>query len=111
VWAKAVDIEITMSAMSYIGLLTSTVVAMGAVFEMPPIVAILSRIGLIDARFLLRHFKHAILIMAFVSAIATPGGDIAPMVGFLCIMMVIYAVSIAGAWIFGRPRKTEAEID
>jgi sec-independent protein translocase protein TatC len=110
-WAKAVGIKITMSALSYIGLLTSTVVAMGAVFEMPPIVAILSRIGLVDARFLLRHIKHAILIFAFVSAIVTPTGDIAPMLGFMGVMMALYAVSIVVAWICGRPRKVEAEID
>jgi sec-independent protein translocase protein TatC len=110
-FGEAVGIKITMSAMSYIGLLTSTVVAMGAVFEMPPVVAILSRIGLIDARFLVRHIKHAILIFAFVSAIVTPTGDIAPMLGFMGVMLALYAVSIVLAWICGRPRKTEAEID
>jgi sec-independent protein translocase protein TatC len=97
-----------MSALSYFGLLTATVVAMGAVFEMPPIVAILSRIGLINARFLLRHFKHAILIIAVVSAAATPTGDLPTMAAFMSVMLAIYLVSIALAWLFGKPRKIEA---
>jgi sec-independent protein translocase protein TatC len=105
-WGKAVDIDITMSALSYFGLLTATVVAMGAVFEMPPIVFILSRIGLVDAAFLLRHTKYAVLIFAFVSAIVTPGGDLPPMLGFLSVMMAIYAVCIVLAWIFAKPRRT-----
>jgi sec-independent protein translocase protein TatC len=107
-WGKAVDIDIAMTSLEYFGLLTSTVVAMGAVFEMPPIVAVLSRIGLVNARFLVRHAKHAVLISAIVAAAATPSGDIPPTIAFMSVILVIYAVCIVLAWIFGRQRKAEA---
>jgi len=107
-WGKAVNIAITPSAMSYFGLLTATVVAMGAVFEMPPIVAILSRIGLVNARFLLRHSKHAVIIFAIVASAATPGGDLPPTIALMSVMMAIYAVCIVLSWMFGKPRKAEA---
>jgi len=107
-WGTAAGILVQMSALSYFGLLTATVVAMGAVFEMPPIVVILSRIGLINARFLVRHIKHAILIFAVAAAAATPTGDVAPMLAFMSVMLAIYAVCIVLAWLFAKPRKLEA---
>jgi len=109
VWGKAVQIEITMSSLSYFGLLTGAIVAMGAVFEMPPIVAILSRIGLINARFLVRHLGYTIVIFTTLAAAITPGGDLPPTIALTCVMLAIYAVSIVVAWIFGKPRRAEAE--
>src|SRR2546428_647263 len=47
-------IEIAMSAESYFAMLTATVISMGAIFEMPPAIFILSRIGLVSATFLMR---------------------------------------------------------
>ena len=62
--ARAVDIDLRITSLSYFGLLTATVVAMGAIFEMPPVVFILSRIGLVSAGFLARNFKYAFLLFA-----------------------------------------------
>jgi sec-independent protein translocase protein TatC len=108
-FGKAVHIEITMSSLSYIGLLTGTIIAMGAIFEMPPIVAILSRIGLVNARFLMRHLGHALVLFLALAAVITPTGDVTPTVALTCVMLGIYAVSIVVAWVFGKPRRAEAE--
>jgi sec-independent protein translocase protein TatC len=104
--AVAAGIEITMSALSYFGLLTTTVLGIGVIFEMPPIVFILSRIGLVSAGLLLRHFKYAILVFALASAILTPSTQIPEMLAFMAIMAFVYLVSIGVAWIFGRKRQT-----
>ena len=103
--AQAADIDFMPSAMSYLGLLTSTVVAMGAIFEMPPVVFILSRIGLVDARFLLRNFRYAFLLFTAAAAILTPSTDLDPMLAFLGVMTAIYVISILVAAFFGRSRK------
>lgn len=108
VWADLVAIEITMSTLSYFGLLTSTIVAMGVVFELPPIVFILSRIGLIDARFLVRHAKHAVLISAIAASIITPTGDVPPTAALMAMILALYAVSILVAWVFGKSRTASA---
>ncbi len=106
--AQRVHFEVTMSALSYFGLLTTLVVSMGAIFEMPPVVFILSRIGIISARFLARNFKYAFLLFSVASAVITPSTtDIAPMVMFMGIMTAVYVVSILVALIFGRSRKAE----
>jgi sec-independent protein translocase protein TatC len=102
VWADLAGIEITMSTLSYFGLLTSTIVAMG------PIVFILSRIGLIDARFLVRHAEHAVVISAIAAAMITPTGDMAPTIALMTVILGLYTVSILVAWVFGKPRSANA---
>jgi sec-independent protein translocase protein TatC len=94
------------SAVEYIGLLSATVVAMGIVFEMPPVIFILSRIGLVDGWFLTRNFRYAFLILAVLAAVLTPSGDIAPMMAFLSVMLGLYAVSIVVAFVFARKGRT-----
>ena len=105
--AVLMEIQWRPSAMEYISLLTATVVAMGVVFEMPPVIFILSRIGLVDARFLLRNFKYACLILSVASAVLTPSGDVGPMMAFLAVMLGLYFFSILVALVFGRKRRVE----
>jgi sec-independent protein translocase protein TatC len=94
-------------ALEYVSLLTATVVAMGVVFEMPPIVFILSRIGLVDAPFLIRNFKYAFLTLAILSGVLTPSGDLGPMIAFLAVMTALYFLSVLVALIFARKRTEQ----
>jgi sec-independent protein translocase protein TatC len=103
--AVLLDIPWNPNAMEYIGLLTATVIAMGAVFEMPPVVFILSRIGLVSAGFLVRNFKYAFLILTVLSAVLTPSGDLGPMLAFLTVMLGLYVISILVALVFGKKRS------
>jgi sec-independent protein translocase protein TatC len=103
----AAHFDKTMGALSYFSFLSMMVVAMGAIFEMPPVIFILSRIGIVNAGFLVKNFKYAILLFSVASAILTPSTtDIAPMVAFMGVMTAVYAVSILVALLFGRARKT-----
>jgi sec-independent protein translocase protein TatC len=105
----AVGIKLAPSASSYISTLTWTVVAMGAIFEMPPVVFILSRIGLVSAGFLVRNFKYAFLVFTLAAGILTPSTTMAPMIGFMGVMTGLYVVSVVVAFVFGRRRVTVGE--
>lgn len=105
--AALMDVTWRPGALEYVSLLTATIVAMGVVFEMPPIVFILSRIGLIDAPFLVRNFKYAFLTLAILSAVLTPGGDLGPMIAFLGVMTVLYFFSVLVALVFARKRAVQ----
>ncbi len=105
--ARLMDVVWRPGALEYIGLLTATVIAMGIVFEMPPVVFILSRIGLVNARFLVRNFKYAFLFLTVLSAVLTPSGDLGPLIAFLSVMTGLYFLSILVAFAFGRKRRTE----
>jgi sec-independent protein translocase protein TatC len=105
--AVAAGISITMSSESYLSTLTATLISMGAIFEMPPIVFVLSRIGLISARFLIRSFRYAFLLFSVAAAVLTPSTTIPPMLFFMAVMTGIYFVSIVVALVFGKTRKVE----
>jgi sec-independent protein translocase protein TatC len=88
-------------------MLAATVVSMGGIFEMPPIVFILSRIGLMNAKFLIRNFKYAFLLFAIAAALLTPSTQFPSMLFFVAVMTGIYVISIRVAMVFGRSRKVE----
>jgi sec-independent protein translocase protein TatC len=83
--------------------------AMGAVFQMPTLVFFLARMGVVTARLLLRQTKYAILVIFIVAAIITPGPDVVSQVLVAGPMVLLYAVSILIAWLFGRSRTDESE--
>ena len=78
---------------------------LGLVFQLPVVIFVLSRIGLVTPRFLLRHFKYAVLASFIVSAVITPTTD-AVTQSFLAVPMIgLYLLGVLVAWLFGRPRK------
>lgn len=57
---------------SYIGTLTSIVLASGLIFELPLITFVLTKIGLITPAFLIKYRRHSIVVIFIVAAIITP---------------------------------------
>ena len=53
------------------GLYTKMLLGMGVVFQMPTVVFFLAKMKMITARFLLKHFKYAFLIIFIVAAVIT----------------------------------------
>ncbi|HPX79937.1 MAG TPA: twin-arginine translocase subunit TatC [Bacteroidales bacterium] len=60
---------------SYIHMFTWLILIMGIVFEMPVLLRVLSKIGIISKDFLKKHRKHAFVILLILAAIITPSGD------------------------------------
>ena len=83
------------------------VIAMGLVFQMPAVVYFLARIGLVTARFLVRHFKYAVLIIFVAAAVITPSGDMLTQTLLAGPMVGLYFISIFIAWVFGKKRAPE----
>jgi sec-independent protein translocase protein TatC len=108
--AKEAGLVIQMSADSYLAMFTATVVSMGVIFEMPPIIFILSRIGLVSAKFLIRNFKYAFLLFTIAAAVLTPSTQPPPMLFFMAVMTGLYLLSVLVAMVFGRTRKTDTGI-
>ena len=83
-------------------------VGAGLVFEMPIIILVLSRFGIVTPAFLLRHFRMAVMIIAIAAAVITPSGDALTMTVFALPMIGLYLLGIAFAWIAARPREAAA---
>ena len=84
-------------------------VAMGLIFEMPAVILVMARMGLVTAGFLWRNIKYAILIIFIFAAVVTPTGD--PMTQSLMAgpMVGLYVLSIGLAWLFGKRRRASEE--
>jgi sec-independent protein translocase protein TatC len=91
---------------SVFSLYAMLMLAMGLIFEMPAVVLILARIGIVSAGFLWRHIKYAILIIFVASAVITPTGDMVTQSLMAGPMIALYVFSIGLAWLFGRRRRT-----
>lgn len=98
------DFRLLLKAADYFDFIIMVMLGMGIVFQMPAITYVLARIGLITARFLLRAWKSAIIIVLIAAAVLSPTSDIPNMLLFAAPMMVLYLLSILIAWIFAKPR-------
>ena len=76
----------------------------GIIFQMPVLVMALARMGVVTARFLLRQFKYATLLIFILGAVLSPGGDIASQVMMAGPMMLLYVFSIGVAWLFQKKK-------
>ena len=78
----------------YLNMLLGMVV----VFQIPTLVLFLAKMRLVTARFLWRHFLHAILIIFIVAAALTPDGSPWNQTLFALPMIGLYLLSIVIAW-------------
>lgn len=83
--------------------------AMGVMFQLPMLVMVLARMGMITAGFMTKNIKYAVLIIFIVAAVASPGGDPVSQTVTAAPMLVLYVISIGVAWIFQRKRRTDED--
>lgn len=88
----------------YIGFVTRLVFWIGVTFEMPLVVAILARMGLLSGPTLLRYWRHAIIIVAIAAAAITPTVDPVNMTLVMGPLLVLYFFSVGLAYLLYRPR-------
>jgi len=78
---------------------------LGLVFQIPVIIFVLARIGLVTPGFLMRQFKFAVLVSFIVAAIVTPSADVVNQTMLALPMMGLYLLGVLVAWMFGRARR------
>jgi sec-independent protein translocase protein TatC len=98
------DFRLLLKADDYFDFIIVVMLGMGIVFQMPAITYVLARIGLVTARFLIKIWKTALIVILIAAAVLSPTNDIPNMLLFAAPMIALYIVSIFVAWIFSRPR-------
>ena len=86
----------------YYGFVTSLVLASGLMFEVPIAMLGFARIGLASAEFYRRQWRVAIVAIAVIAALL-PGGDPLSMMLLMIPQIVLYALGIWLAKMFGQP--------
>jgi sec-independent protein translocase protein TatC len=95
----------------YVGLTSTLLLAFGFIFELPLILTILARMGMVSRAFLQRNRKYAVLLIFIAAAILTPTPDVLNQFLMAGPLMVLYELSILGIYFFGKMRETHpAEI-
>lgn len=69
------QIEIMPSFSDYLENLVYTTVGIGVLFQMPLLVMVLARIGIVTGKFLRKYRRHAFVILIIAAAIITPSTD------------------------------------
>lgn len=83
----------TLTPRTYVDFILSICTPLGVVFELPLVVLVLARIGLITSGFLRRFRKYAILVLFILAAILTPP-TVIDQILLAIPMMFLYEVSI-----------------
>jgi len=94
----------------YLGFAVKFYLAFGLIFELPLLLTLLARIGVITASMLARHRRHALLINAIAAAVLTPTTDVFNMMVMLVPLTLLYEVGIWGARLFGRRAPAAQEM-
>lgn len=98
------EFRLLLKASDYFDFIVLVMLGMGVVFQMPAVTYVLARIGLVTAKFMVKIWKTALIVIMIAAAVLSPTSDIPNMMLFAAPMIVLYIVSIFVAWIFNKPR-------
>lgn len=103
------DLQPMIGLAKYLTFCIGLIFAFGLIFELPLIMLVLGRFGVIDYRGLAKNRKYALLINSLVSALLTPTPDAYTMLLMMAPMQVLYELSIWLVRIFGKKKAPEPE--
>ena len=78
----------------YVSFFLTMTLLFGVVFELPLVLVVLGLLGIVDAKYLRQKRRFAVVILAVVSAIATPTPDMVSMLAMLIPLIILYELSI-----------------
>ncbi len=83
---------------------------LGIVFQVPVIIFVLARIGLVTPGFLIRQWKWVFVLAFVISAVITPTPDMVTQTLLAVPMIGLYLLGVVVAWLFGRARRQPAAV-
>lgn len=92
------QMEPVMSVSRYLSFTTMVILSCGAAFQLPLVMFILARLGLVSAAMLRRKWRHAVVAIVVAAAILTPTADVATLLLLVVPMLALYELSI---WVMG----------
>lgn len=84
----------TINATEYLRFILLCGLGMGLIFEMPIIIMILTKMGIVTPQFLITKRKYAIVLIWVIAAIITPSPDVLSQIIVGIPMMILYEISI-----------------
>ncbi len=88
----------------YFGFLLTVILGLGLMFELPIVILLLAKMGVVTPRFLMRHFRWAVLIIFVVAAILTPTPDVVNLCVFALPTIGLYLLGVGAAALVTRKK-------
>ncbi len=99
------DIPTAPRPQTYFSFVTRLIFWIGVSFELPLIMAFLSRLGILSPKFLLVNARYAVVIIAILAALITPTPDPLNMGLVMAPLLFLYGVGLVLAKFTYRPRE------
>jgi sec-independent protein translocase protein TatC len=99
------DFDQVITVERYFRFLLTVILGLGVMFELPILIFLLSQIGVVTPRFLMRHFRWAVLIIFVLAALITPTPDVVNLCLFAIPTIVLYLLGVGAAWIAARGKR------
>jgi len=93
------------SISSYIGMVATLTLACGLAFQLPIVVFVLSRVGILTPSLMREYRRHAVIVILIAAAIITPSADIYSQILVAMPLSLLYEISII---VSGRVQKAKA---
>jgi sec-independent protein translocase protein TatC len=93
----------------YTGFFLAVILGLGVTFELPVVIFFLALFGIVDAKFLLKHFRYAVLAIFLLAAILCPDPSPIGMCIFASPMLVLYFVGVGVAY-FVHPNRRKKNL-
>jgi len=93
-FTSLLEVNTSLRLSSYFGFVINLVFWIGISFELPLLVFVLTRVGVIKPGFLTKGWRVALVLIAVMAAVITPTGDPVNMVIFMLPLFVLYLLSI-----------------
>ena len=104
---EILDVTTSIRLKSYIGFTTNILFWIGISFQLPLVFFVLTKIGIVNPKLLIKGWRVAIVAIAVLAAVITPTGDPINMLIFMLPLFVLYLLSILLSAIASKPTKTE----
>jgi len=93
-WQVSEQIANQITISSYLSSIATITLGTGIIFELPIVIYILSRIGIMTPQFMRTYRKYAFIIILIIAAIVTPTADALTMLTVTFPLVLLYEISI-----------------
>ena len=105
--ATNLPIQLEAKVNEYLSLVMKLIFAFGLSFQLPVVLSLLARIGLIDSKFLKERRKYVVVLIFTVAAVLTPPDPITQ-IGLAIPLLILYELSIFSVKIIEKNAANDA---